>query len=228
MDFASFAADVGVAFGLGVAIGFERELRNHEAGLRTNALVALGAGLFVSLSRWTVAEGDPTRIAGQVVTGVGFLAGGVIIRDGFNIRGLNTAATLWCTAAIGTLAGSGFPLAAAFGTAVVLTLHIVLRPVTNLFDAWIRRHALGAATYRLKFSVADAHAIALRSAIISELERERGVSLTGLRTDASLQPGTQSLTADAVAAGDRSIERITSTLARVPGVSAAGWERHGS
>jgi putative Mg2+ transporter-C (MgtC) family protein len=228
MDFSSFAADVGVAFGLGVVIGFERELRNHEAGLRTNALVALGAGLFVSLSRWTVAEGDPTRIAGQVVTGVGFLAGGVIIRDGFSIRGLNTAGTLWCTAAIGTLAGSGFPLAAAFGAAVVLLLHIVLRPVANLFDAWVRRHALGAAEYRLKFTVADGHAIALRSAIIAELEQEPGVSLKGLRTDASLQPGTQSLTADATASGDRPIERITSTLAQMSGVSAAGWERHGA
>ena len=228
MDFASFAADVGVAFGLGAAIGFERELRNHEAGLRTNALVALGAGLFVSLSRWTIAEGDPTRIAGQVVTGVGFLAGGVIVRDGFSVRGLNTAGTLWCTAAIGTLAGSGFPLAAAFGAAVVLLLHLALRPVTGHFDAWVRRRALGAAAYRLKFSVADGGAIALRSAIIAELEREPGVSLTGLRTDSSLQPGTQSLTADAVASGDRPIERLTSMLARMPGVSAAGWERHGS
>ena len=73
MDFGTFAVNVGAAFGLGVLIGFERELRNHEAGLRTNALVALGAGLFVSLSRLCNVEGDSTRIAGQIVTPDGAL-----------------------------------------------------------------------------------------------------------------------------------------------------------
>ena len=226
MDFSSFAADVGVAFGLGVVIGFERELRNHEAGLRTNALVALGAGLFVSLSRWTVAEGDPTRIAGQVVTGIGFLAGGVIIRDGFNIRGLNTAGTLWCTAAIGTLAGSGFPLAAAFGAAVVLLLHLVLRPVTNRFDAWVRTHSLGSGSYRLKFEVAAAQAIALRSAVLIAVNRRSGLSVTALRTESNPRSACLSLSADLTATGDRVVEELTAELAGATGVSAAGWERH--
>src|SRR6266403_2205956 len=108
MDPLLYAANIAVAFLLGLAIGLERELRHHEAGLRTNALVALGAALFVSLARLYDHEGSPTRVAGQVVSGIGFLAGGVIIRDGFSVKGLTTAATLWCTAAVGTLAGSGF------------------------------------------------------------------------------------------------------------------------
>lgn len=95
MDPLAFAANVGTAFLLGLLIGLERELRRHEAGLRTNALVALGAALFVSLSRLFDNEGSPTRVAGQVASGIGFLAGGVIIRDGFSVRGLTTAATLW-------------------------------------------------------------------------------------------------------------------------------------
>jgi putative Mg2+ transporter-C (MgtC) family protein len=91
---------------LGCAIGFERQWNQKMAGLRTNALVALGASGFVVFSG-LVGEGDPTRIAAQVVTGIGFLGAGVILREGINVHGLNTAATLWCSAMVGTLAGAG-------------------------------------------------------------------------------------------------------------------------
>src|SRR6267378_2895759 len=102
-----FFFNAALALVLGTIIGLERQLRQHPAGLRTNALVALGAALFVSMSFLIDKEGDRTRIAGQVVSGIGFLAGGVILREGFNVRGMNTAATLWCSGAIGTLAGAG-------------------------------------------------------------------------------------------------------------------------
>src|SRR5262245_50173167 len=92
---------------MGVAIGLERQFRQHTAGLRTNALVCVGAALFVSLSRFISPDTSPTRVAAQVVSGIGFLGGGVILREGFNVRGMNTAATLWCSAAVGTLAGAG-------------------------------------------------------------------------------------------------------------------------
>jgi len=101
---------LGAGIGLGTVIGFERQYRARMAGLRTDALVAVGATLFVLLSAngFSGATADPTRVAAQIVSGIGFLGAGVILRDGLNLRGLNTAATLWCSAAVGAFAGSGF------------------------------------------------------------------------------------------------------------------------
>src|SRR5882757_10011624 len=101
------ALRLGLALLLGCAIGIERQWHQKMAGLRTNALVALGASGFVAFS-WLVDHGDPTRIAAQVVTGIGFLGAGVILREGVNVPGLNTAATLWCSAMVGTFAGGGY------------------------------------------------------------------------------------------------------------------------
>jgi putative Mg2+ transporter-C (MgtC) family protein len=138
---------VGLAAVLGGAIGFERELREREAGLRTHMLVAVGAALFtmVSAYAWTdwqfsAREGltfDPTRIAAQVVTGVGFLGAGAIIRQGLSIRGLTTAATLWVVAAIGMATGAGYYTAAVITTLLVLfslwPLRIVAYRVSERF-----------------------------------------------------------------------------------------------
>jgi putative Mg2+ transporter-C (MgtC) family protein len=87
---------LGLALVLGAIIGAEREWRQKTAGIRTNALVAAGAALFIMLGAIIQNDTSPTRIAGQIVTGIGFLGAGVMMRDGLNVRGLNTAATLWC------------------------------------------------------------------------------------------------------------------------------------
>ena len=97
MEFVTFALNTGTALLLGMAIGLERQYRQHTAGLRTNTLVCLGAALFVSLPTFLPGESSPTRIAAQVVSGIGFLGGGVILREGLNVRGLATAATMWAT-----------------------------------------------------------------------------------------------------------------------------------
>ena len=110
MDAIHFGLCIGTALVMGVAIGLERQYRQHPAGLRTNALVCVGAALFVSLSSLMGDTNSPTRMASYVVSGIGFLGGGVILREGLTVKGMNTAATLWCTAAIGTLNGAGFPL----------------------------------------------------------------------------------------------------------------------
>ena len=135
MTFSLFLFNMLAAALMGMAIGVERQWRSHPAGLRTNTLVALGAALFVSLSLLMDDKGSPTRIASYVVSGLGFLGGGVILRDGLTVKGLNTAATLWCSGAVGTLAGSGFPLEAAAGTCAVLGIHLGLRPVVDWIDA---------------------------------------------------------------------------------------------
>ena len=109
---------LSAAAGLGAAVGFERELRDREAGIRTHLLVSLGSALFTIVSAYgfhefltgggNVVRADPTRIAAQIVTGIGFLGAGAIIREGLSVRGLTTAATLWVVAAVGMSCGAGY------------------------------------------------------------------------------------------------------------------------
>jgi putative Mg2+ transporter-C (MgtC) family protein len=101
------ALGLAAAVLLGALIGFERQLRGHPAGLHTNALVALGSAAFVIASVLIGDNSGPARVAGQVVTGVGFLCAGVIMHQGVTVRGINTAATVWCASAVGVLAGFG-------------------------------------------------------------------------------------------------------------------------
>jgi putative Mg2+ transporter-C (MgtC) family protein len=122
---------------LGGAIGVERELREREAGLRTHLLVSLGSALFTIVSAYgfhafltsgqSVVRADPTRIAAQIVTGIGFLGAGAIIRQGLSVRGLTTAATLWVVAAVGLASGAGYYSAAALTTGLVLIALYPLR-----------------------------------------------------------------------------------------------------
>ncbi|HWL33626.1 MAG TPA: MgtC/SapB family protein [Gaiellaceae bacterium] len=135
-----------VAAGLGGAIGLERELRDHEAGFRTHLLVSLGACVFtlVSAYAWTdwtfsTASGvvfDPTRIAAQIVTGIGFLGAGAIIVRGISVRGLTTAATLWVVAAIGMAAGTGYY---AVGVGAALLVLISLGPLKLISTRLVAR-----------------------------------------------------------------------------------------
>lgn len=126
MNYFDFLFRISVCFILGIAIGLERQIRMKNAGIRTITLVALGAFLFVSISSLLVG-GDITRIAAQVVSGIGFLGAGVILRDGINIRGINTAATLWCSSAIGSLTALGLIKEAATGVIYILMANILLR-----------------------------------------------------------------------------------------------------
>jgi putative Mg2+ transporter-C (MgtC) family protein len=120
---------------LGGVIGLERQLRGHPAGLHTNALVSLGAAAYVVAAMLIGDDTGPARIAGQVVTGVGFLCAGVIIHQGATIRGINTAATIWCTSAVGVLAGIGMILWAICVTALVLLANVALHYVENRMGA---------------------------------------------------------------------------------------------
>ena len=132
MDLLTFAIRIGVAFALGAVVGFERQQRQGLTSARTNALVSVGAAQFVALST-LIGAADLSRIAAQVVSGIGFLGAGVILRTGMHIRGLNTAATLWGVAAVGSLAGAGFLLESAIGAAFILLANLVLRiPHSNV------------------------------------------------------------------------------------------------
>jgi putative Mg2+ transporter-C (MgtC) family protein len=125
---------LALAFLLGTLIGFERQWRQRSAGLRTTTLVATGAAAFADMGWRLMGAEGATRIISYIVSGIGFLGAGVILKDGTNIRGLNTAATLWCSAAVGAFAGSGL-----WGESVVLTLFVLagntlLRPLVNYIN----------------------------------------------------------------------------------------------
>jgi len=126
-----------IALLAGLIIGFERQWNHKETGLKTSMLVATGAAAFVLLSiklAATSANIDVTRITAQVVMGVGFLGAGVIFREGPNVHGLNSAATIWCSAAIGCIAASGYFAEALICTFLVIIVNTVLEPV----ERWLR------------------------------------------------------------------------------------------
>ena len=129
----TFAIRLLVGFFLAVGIGIERQWLKTRSILKTNVLVTLGSAMFVMLSIMTPGDASPTRISAQIVSGVGFLGGGVILREGASVRGINTAATLWCAAAIGTLVGSGYLVQAYVSTLAVVGANLLLRPLVEAF-----------------------------------------------------------------------------------------------
>lgn len=144
-----FILRLGCALLEGALIGLERQWRQRTAGLRTYTLVAVGSALFVMLATLTPSDPSSTRIAGQIVTGVGFLGAGVIMRSGLNVRGLNTAGTIWCSSAVGTLAGSGFYWQSFAGAVLVLGINTLLRPLV----ACINRHPVDPSEQECRYSL---------------------------------------------------------------------------
>ena len=143
MSLSIFASRIVIALVCGVLIGLERQLRQRSAGLTTNALVAVGACIFILISETVIANAiaaggpvnnDNLRVLAQIVTGIGFLGAGVILRDGFTIHGLNSAATLWCSAADGSMCGYGLWKEAIIGVAVILFINWILKSVEHFLE----------------------------------------------------------------------------------------------
>lgn len=130
-----------LAIVFGSAIGLEREIRGKAAGLRTNVLICLGAAVFTIISRHmaTGQEGSTTRIAAQIVTGVGFLGAGAIIRDRAGIYGLTTAATIWLVASIGMACGAGFHLLAAISSLIAVLVLMGLGELEKLLGRYVKK-----------------------------------------------------------------------------------------
>ncbi|MFA6127145.1 MAG: MgtC/SapB family protein [Bacteroidales bacterium] len=131
MEIKDFIIRLLVAMVAGFLIGLERQLHHKSAGVRTNGLVAMGSAIFVLISLEITQDrgGDVTRIIGQIVTGIGFLGAGVILHQGINVQGLTTAATIWCSSAIGCLAAAGY-----FGEVAVSVLAVVF---VNMAFRWL-------------------------------------------------------------------------------------------
>lgn len=227
MELLTFALNIGVALLLGVAIGMERQWRQHTAGLRTNALVCVGAALFVSLSRLLSPESSPTRIAAQVVSGIGFLGGGVILREGMNVRGMNTAATLWCSAAVGTLAGAGYALHALVGTGIILAAHLLLRPVSLWINARVKTTGTAETLYRLRVLCERRHEGVIRTILLRHINSDPAMTVQGIATHDDEHSDRAAVTAEvhSLVRNDRAMEDLLSRLNIEPGVTSVSWEK---
>lgn len=227
MGLLDFAGNVGLALIFGTLIGIERQVRQHAAGLRTNALVSVGAALFVSLSQLMDDKNSPTRIASYIVSGVGFLGGGVILKEGVSVRGLTTAAGLWCSAAVGTLAGAGYGTFGAAGTAFVLVVLVVLRPLANWVDARQRQLSVIEADYQIRVACEAKDSIGVRTILYRHVTGHTGLIVSGIsnRKKKNRKRITVLANIHANPANDKAIQEMISRLMVEPGVLAARWER---
>jgi putative Mg2+ transporter-C (MgtC) family protein len=220
-----FGLRLATGLGCGVAIGLERQWRQRMAGLRTNALVATGACLFVLLSVAMHDASSPDRVAAQVVSGVGFLGGGVILRDGLNLRGINTAATLWCAAAVGCLAGAGLFLYSAAGALAVVLTNLLLRPVARSIDRQPGPAAESDTGYEFRAVCRSADEAHVRALLLQALAGQaftlRGLHSEDLNGGDRVEVRASLLTQTADQA---QLEAAVSRLSLEPGVSAVTWE----
>ena len=209
---------------LGCAIGFERQWHQKMAGLRTNALVALGASGFVVFSG-LVGAGDPTRVAAQVVSGIGFLGAGIILREGINVHGLNTAATLWCSAMVGTLAGAGQAGPSLLAASFVIAANLLLRPLVRRVNSRLMTASNVETYYTVQIACKGAEEARMRSLLLHALS-QAGLGLRRLDSEDIVDTAKVTVTAQAFAAqrNDTALEQIVGRLSLEPDVSAATWQ----
>ncbi|MGJ4890734.1 MgtC/SapB family protein [Bradyrhizobium sp. HKCCYLR20261] len=222
-DFLDTIVSLFTAFVLGTLIGAERQYRQRSAGLRTNVLVAVGAAAFVDIgNRLTGADGA-VRIIAYVVSGIGFLGAGTIMKEGMNVRGLNTAATLWASAAVGACAGADLIAQSLALTLFVLAGNTLLRPLVNAIDRIPLNAKTSEAHYKIVVTTDVLHAAELREAVDERLEaasypvRETDVVYRSediVEITAALVP---------LAVESAELDRIVLELGRLPGVRHATW-----
>jgi putative Mg2+ transporter-C (MgtC) family protein len=197
-----------IAAALGLAVGFEREIHGHPAGLRTHMLVAVGSALFTVMSAYgfggvpNAGPIDPTRIAAQIVSGIGFLGAGAILKDGIVIRGLTTAASLWAVSAVGLAAGGGEHIIAVVATATIL---ISLWPINALAE---RLHGTAVPEIQLRLSMTRLESLGAVTGVLVGHRLEIGQISTqrlgkeSFRADLAIRGRTPSVIASAIAAID--------------------------
>jgi putative Mg2+ transporter-C (MgtC) family protein len=221
LDLLPYAGNVAAAMLMGLVLGLERQYRGHPAGLRTNALVCVGATMFISLTRLFEDTNSPTRIASYIVSGIGFLGGGVIIREGLTVRGMNTAATLWCAAAVGTLTGAGFAEYALVGTLAILAVNVGLRPLAHWMDE-ARKIAPGVeCVYRMRVLCSEREQAVIRTILMRHVNGKPKMVVQGINTQETDQHERVAISVDifAIERNDRAMEE--------PGVVAVSWEKTG-
>ena len=217
------ALNMFAALVMGALIGSERQVRRRTAGVRTNALVALAAAGFVVFSAQYIDELSPTRVAAQVVSGIGFLGAGIIFREGFTVHGLNTAATLWCSAAVGVMAGGGHLDFALVLAGLVVFVNLGLRPVVT----WIKRKtgALDRSTVQLVVRSDTGSEAEVRSLVL-KMVQARELRLIEM-TSRSRKKGQLCQLTAMLEVGDRVeklMDDVVTHLASAPHVTTVRWD----
>ncbi len=222
-DFLDTLVSLTAAFVLATLIGAERQYRLRTAGLRTNVLVAVSAAAFVDIGMHLTGADGAVRIIAYVVSGIGFLGAGVIMKEGMNVRGLNTAATLWGSAAVGACAGADLIAQAAALTVFVLAGNTLLRPLVNAINRRPLDERASEATYEVLLTVDAASLSNLREALVAKLEAAQypvgDVQVINRADDVAEIIAT--LVSTAVEA--KELDSVTADLARLPGVRHATW-----
>jgi putative Mg2+ transporter-C (MgtC) family protein len=218
------AIGLGMATLMGACIGFERQWRQRMAGLRTNTLVAIGAASFVIFESLFPDDGSPTRVAAQVVSGIGFLGAGIIFREGLHVTGLNTAATLWCSAAVGLLAGSGYPLQAALATMFVVLVNLTLRPLVRIINRQPMAQTEADYHYSVRVVCRSPEEAHVRALLLQSTSNGQ-LSLRRLESTDLVESGRVEVIAQLTSAlkNDAVLEQVVGRLSLEPTVSAASW-----
>ena|ERR1017187_1840260 len=207
-----------VALVLGTLIGTERAWHHRMAGPRTNALVACGSAAFVMLG--AILSGDgAARIAAQIVSGIGFLGGGVILKEGANVRGLNTAATIWCASAIGTLAGMGLLPYAALVAACVVAINLAIRPLTYKLNAPTSSEAF----YEVEMIARPMDAVRCRTLLLNAMSRDM-LTLVSLRSGTLVDCVRLTACLKAESPCDKAVEQLVARLLCDESLSGASWK----
>ena len=211
-----------LAFTLGAVIGFERQWRHKLAGVKTNALVAGGAALFVLMAEKIHGDSSGTaRIAAQIVTGIGFLGAGVIIREGYNITGLNTSATIWCSGAVGALAGMGFWYEASVGTAFVILAHLILRPISDRLDKRLEQIEQSGYKYLLRLQCSTSNTADIKIALIEAVKQIPTLHISSIKIDEGNRVLAEIRSLDK---RQTDIENIVNELSLLNEVTSVKWE----
>jgi putative Mg2+ transporter-C (MgtC) family protein len=223
-DFLDTLVSLIGAFVLGTLIGAERQYRLRTAGLRTNVLVAVGAAAFVDLAMHLTGADGAVRVISYVVSGIGFLGAGVIMKEGTNVRGLNTAATLWASAAVGSCAGADLLAQAAALTAFVLAGNTLLRPLVNAINRSPINEQASEATYFVKLLVDTDASAGLRDQVVERLEAAQYpvAEVEVFERGDDLQEIVATLVSTAV--HPRELDIVVADLQQKPGVRHATWE----
>jgi putative Mg2+ transporter-C (MgtC) family protein len=226
MSVFEFTIRLFAALLLGAAVGVERQWRQKNAGLRTNTLVSLGAAAFVLLS--IEIGGDATgRIASYVVSGIGFLGAGVIMKDGLNVHGLNTAATIWCSAAVGALSGLGLYAQASVVALAIIFTHLIFRPIgQKMAFLTFNKSAASQTEYLLTIGCGIDIENHIRVLLMQMLSSNEKLLLSSLSSDDTLATNTVVIRAIVRAIGqqDSLIERMASRLTIEERVTKISWE----
>lgn len=224
LPFLDTAMSLLTAFVLGIFIGAERQYRQRTAGLRTNVLVAVGAAAFVDLAQRIAGDAESVHVIAYVVSGIGFLGAGVIMQEGINIRGLNTAATLWCSGAVGACAGSDRIAEAVLLTGFVLAGNTLLRPLVNAINRAPIDAQAGEQTYEVRLTASRTHADPLRDALVEQLESAQYpvADVDVVERDDETVELVATLVSTAV--DPEEIDAVTVRLGRERGVTHATWE----